>query len=100
MGYLTVLQGSYKKFPRLCYHFCTYIFIFCKCSHSRIPELLFVFVKPVKLYVKQRVWTLLSLGTTTTTTTTTTRRRITLTKKITNIGLIRVNTLCKWFVKT
>ena len=27
-----VAKRSYKQFPWLCYHFCTYIFIFCKCS--------------------------------------------------------------------
>ena len=27
-----VAKRSYKQFPRLCYHFCTYTFIFCKCS--------------------------------------------------------------------
>ena len=27
-----VAKQSYKQFPRLYYYFCTYTFIFCKCS--------------------------------------------------------------------
>ena len=27
-----VAKRSYKQFPRLCYYFCTYTFILCKCS--------------------------------------------------------------------
>ena len=31
-NYKNVAKQSYNQFPGLCYYFCTYMFIFCKCS--------------------------------------------------------------------
>ena len=58
--YKNVAKRSYNQIPQLCYHFCTYTFIFCKCSTKVTPKSLKtkMGLKVVKYIVRksQELW--------------------------------------------